>query len=518
MTPRHLDAVILQRTGLRTHGANVAKDTMRIAVTGATGYIGGRLVPQLEAAGHEVVCLARTPAKLDDRPWIGDVEVVQADVLHADELESALAGADAAYYLVHSMGEGTGFEDSDRRAALSFARACEAAGVGRVIYLGGLGSDDETLSPHLASRHDVGNALATTSVPVIEFRAAVIIGSGSVSFEMLRHLTQVLPAMTTPRWVRTRCQPIAIRDVLTYLVAALDVNATDHTIYEVGGPDVLTYENMMQTYASVAGLPRRLILPVPMLSPGLSSLWIGLVTPLPVNIARPLVDSLRHEVVVHDDLAAKRFGIPLLGFRESVELAVNVADRLRVPTRWTDAEASPAKPMHADPAWSGGTIFEDRRTARTEAAPEDVFWAFSRVGGTVGYYGFDWAWHLRGLLDSIIGGVGLRRGRRHPTEIRKGDAVDFWRVADVVPGDRLELAAEMKMPGDAWLVWDIERINGHSVLHQHALFRPRGLSGRLYWGALLSFHGPIFKGMLANIVTAAEKRSAARAPDQHDAI
>lgn len=511
------ERVILQGTGLRTQKANIAKDTMRIAVTGATGYIGGRLVPQLIAAGHDVVCLARTPAKLADRPWIEDVEVARADLLTSDDLHTALAGADAAYYLVHSMGEGKDFEDSDRRAALSFAQACETAGVGRIIYLGGLGSDDETLSPHLASRHDVGDALASTSVPVIEFRAAVIIGSGSVSFEMLRHLTQVLPAMTTPRWVRTRCQPIAIRDVLSYLVAALDVGTAHHTIYEIGGPDVLTYEDMMQTYASVAGLPKRLILPVPMLSPGLSSLWIGLVTPLPVNIARPLVDSLRYEVVVHDDAAAEQFDIPLLGFRESVELAVDIADRLRVPTRWTDAETSPAKPMDADPAWSGGTLFEDRRSASTAAAPEDVYWAFSRVGGTVGYYGFDWAWHLRGLLDIIVGGVGLRRGRRHPTEIRKGDAVDFWRVADVVPGERLELAAEMKMPGDAWLVWDVERIDGNSVLHQNAVFRPRGLTGRLYWGALLPFHGPIFKGMLANIIKAGEERSAARPANQQDA-
>ena len=483
---------------------------MRIAVTGATGYIGGRLIPQLLSAGHDVVCLARTPAKLADRPWFSEVEVVRADLLESADLAPALANCEAAYYLVHSMGGGEGFEDTDRRAALNFATASEASGVDRIIYLGGLGSDDETLSSHLASRHEVGDALASTSVPVIEFRAAVIIGSGSVSFEMLRHLTQVLPAMTTPKWVRTHCQPIAIRDVLTYLVAALDDDTSGHTIYEIGGPDVLTYEDMMQTYASVAGLPKRLILPVPVLSPGLSSLWIGLVTPLPVNIARPLVDSLRHEVIVHDPSALERFDVPLLGFRESVELAVDVSDGLRAPTRWTDAETSPAKPMQADPDWSGGTLFEDSRNAESSAAPHDLFWAFSRVGGTVGYYGFDWAWQLRGLLDILVGGVGLRRGRRHPTEIRKGDAVDFWRVADVVPDKRLELAAEMKVPGGAWLVWDVEQADGGSILHQRAFFRPRGLTGRLYWYALLPFHGPIFKGMLANIVAAAEERSATR--------
>jgi len=408
------------------------------------------------------------------------------------------------------MGEGKGFEDADQQAALNFAQACDTAGIGRIIYLGGLGSDDETLSAHLTSRHDVGEALASTSVPVIEFRAAVIIGSGSVSFEMLRHLTQVLPAMTTPRWVRTRCQPIAIRDVLSYLVAALAETPTGHTIYEIGGPDVLTYEDMMQTYASVAGLPRRLILRVPVLSPGLSSLWIGLVTPLPVNIARPLVDSLRYEVVVHDTGATDHFDIPLIGFRESVELAVNVADGLRAPTRWTDAEASPAKPMRADPDWSGGTVFDDERVTESSASPEDLFWAFSRVGGAVGYYGFGWAWQIRGIVDIVVGGVGVRRGRRHPTEIRTGDAIDFWRVADVVPGQRLELAAEMKMPGEAWLVWDIGSTNDRSAIRQHAFFRPRGLSGRLYWGALLPFHGPIFRGMLRNIVAAAEARTAAR--------
>jgi uncharacterized protein YbjT (DUF2867 family) len=471
---------------------------MRIAVTGATGYIGGRLVPQLLAADHDVVCLARSPAKLDDRPWIDDVEVRTADVTKSGGLEGSLEGCDVAYYLIHSMGSGSGFEDADHAAAVRFAEAARDAGVRRIIYLGGLGEDDGELSPHLASRHDVGVALASSGVPVAEFRAAVIIGSGSVSFEMLRHLTQVLPAMTTPKWVRTRCQPIAIRDVLAYLVAAIDDDpGRGHTVYEVGGPDVLTYEDMMQTYASVAGLPRRLIVPVPVLSPGLSSLWIGLVTPLPVNIARPLVDSLRHEVVVHDDTALERFDVEPIGFAESVRLAVTTADDLRAPTRWSDAEASsPARPMAADPAWSGGTVFEDKRATTTTAAPEDAYWAFSRIGGDVGYYGFDWAWQLRGLLDTLVGGVGLRRGRRHPTEIRPGDAIDFWRVAAVEEGQRLELSAEMKLPGNAWVVWSADEANGETVISQEAYFQPRGLLGRLYWYALLPFHNLIFQNML----------------------
>lgn len=480
---------------------------MRIAVTGATGYIGGRLVPHLLAAGHEVVCLARSPAKLDDRPWINDVMVRTADVTKQDGLGDSLDRCDVAYYLIHSMGSGPGFEDADHAAAVRFADAASAAGVQRIIYLGGLGEQDSDLSPHLASRHDVGVALASSGLPVTEFRAAVIIGSGSVSFEMLRHLTQVLPAMTTPQWVRTRCQPIAIRDVLDYLSAAIAEEVDGHTIYEIGGPDVVTYEEMMQTYASVAGLPKRLIVPVPVLSPGLSSLWIGLVTPLPVNIARPLVDSLRHEVVVHDKSALSRFDFDHVGFAESVRLAVTTSSDLRAPTRWSDAEASfPARPMAADPSWSGGTVFEDKRTLVTSASRADAYWAFSRVGGNVGYYGFNWTWQVRGLLDILVGGVGLRRGRRHPTEIRPGDAIDFWRVADVDEGHRLELSAEMMLPGDAWLIWTVTDEGQDSVISQEAYFQPRGLLGRMYWYSLLPFHGPIFQNMLSNISKVAERR------------
>jgi uncharacterized protein YbjT (DUF2867 family) len=485
---------------------------MQIAVTGATGYIGGRLVPQLVGAGHDVVCLARSPAKLADRPWFDDVTVREADVTVPEGLVESLRGCSVAYYLVHSMGMGSGFRDADRRAALDFGEAAAQAGVRRIVYLGGLGAEGDALSPHLASRHEVGRALATAGVPVTEFRAAVIIGSGSVSFEMLRHLTQVLPAMTTPKWVRTRCQPIAIRDVLAYLSAALDDDPGDgHTVYEIGGSDVLTYEAMMQGYAAVVGLPRRLIVPVPVLSPGLSSLWIGLVTPLPVAIARPLVDSLRHEVVVEDRTAAERFDIEPIGFREAVALAVDSADGMRAPTRWSDAEfADPARPMKADPAWSGGTVFKDRRTSATPAGAADVFWAFSRIGGDVGYYGFAWAWKIRGLLDTVVGGVGLRRGRRHPTEVRPGDSVDFWRVAMVEAGRRLELSAEMKLPGEAWLVWTVEPTDRGASVAQEAFFVPRGLFGRLYWYALLPIHGLIFGRMLHGIVAAAEQRAGDR--------
>ncbi len=479
---------------------------MKIAVTGATGYIGGRLVPRLIAEGHEVVCLARNPAKLAGRSWTDQVEPITADVLQPDTLDGALRGCDVAFYLIHSMGGAGSFRDVDKTAATNFARAAEAAGVGRIIYLGGLGDEDDQLSHHLGSRHEVGRALASGPVPVTEVRAAVIIGSGSVSFEMLRYLTEVLPAMVTPSWVQTRCQPVAIRDVLLYLVACLDEADNGHTIYEIGGPEVLSYLEMMHAYAKVAGLPRRVVVPVPVLSPRLSSLWIGLVTPLPVGVARPLVDSLKNEVIVHDDAARQRFDITPTPLTLAIERALEQSRDLSVDTRWSDATTGPAQAFEGDPAWSGGTLFVDHQTATSTASPEDVYWSFARIGGDVGYHGFDWAWRLRGVLDIVFGGVGLRRGRRHPEDIRLEDTVDFWRVTGVEPGQRLQLSAEMRLPGDAWLEWSTERENDQTVLHQSAYFRPRGLSGRLYWYALLPFHGFIFGNMARKIAATAEQR------------
>jgi uncharacterized protein YbjT (DUF2867 family) len=493
---------------------------MKIAVTGATGYIGGRLVPQLIAEGHEVVCLARNPAKLAGRSWTKQVEAITADVLQSDTLDDALRGCDVAFYLVHSMGSAGSFRDVDRAAATNFARAADAAGVGRIIYLGGLGDEDDQLSHHLGSRHEVGRALASGSVPVTEVRAAVIIGSGSVSFEMLRYLTEVLPAMVTPSWVQTRCQPIAIRDVLSYLVACLDETERGHTVYEIGGPEVLSYLEMMHEYAKAAGLPRRFVVPVPVLSPRLSSLWIGLVTPLPVGVARPLVDSLKNEVIVHDDTARRRFDVAPTPLARAIERALERSQDLSVDTRWSDATTGPAQPFEGDPAWSGGTLFVDHQTATSAAEPADVYWSFARIGGDVGYHGFDWAWRLRGLLDTVFGGVGLRRGRRHPEHLRLEDTVDFWRVTGVEPGRRLQLSAEMRLPGDAWLEWSTERKNGQTLLHQSAYFRPRGLSGRLYWYALLPFHGFIFGNMARKIASTAERRHqiAATAPPSVDGL
>jgi uncharacterized protein YbjT (DUF2867 family) len=478
---------------------------MKILVTGATGYIGGRLVPRLLESGHDVRCMARRPGKLAGRSWYADVEVVEADALDPSSVKDAASGCDAAFYLVHSMAAGKDFADRDRKAALNFREAAQAVGMQRFVYLGGLGPEDTELSAHLSSRREVGRLLAEGSTPVTELRAAVIIGSGSLSFEMLRYLTEVLPVMTTPKWVRTRCQPIAIRDVLEHLMIAAEDTRPGSRIIEIGGPDALTYSQMMQIYAEEAGLRKRLIIPVPFLSPGLSSLWIGLVTPLPARVARPLVHSLRSEVVVVDDSANEALPHEPTPYREAVQRAL-AKTRDEVVTRWSNAESGPALPVDGDPSWSGGTQFEDRRVVPTDASPHHVFWAFSRVGGDVGYYGVNWAWRLRGLLDRMVGGVGLRRGRRHPENVREGEAVDFWRVDRVVPDEMLRLRAEMRLPGQAWLEWHIVPADGGADLVQVARFRPRGLMGRLYWFVMAPFHSVIFPRMACRIAATAEER------------
>jgi len=475
-----------------------------VLVTGASGYVGGRLVPALLDAGFAVRCLARTPAKLDAAPWRTSVEVIRGEV--GGDLAEAMAGVDVAVYLVHSIGQGGQWSTTEHRDAANFGRAARKAGVGRIIYLGGLGDDAEVLSEHLSSRHKVGELLRESGVDTAEFRAGVVIGSGSASFEMLRSLVEVLPVMVTPRWINNQCQPIAIADVIQYLVAACQAEGPAiGGIYEIGGPDVVTYAEMMALYAEVAQLPRRRLLSVPLLTPGLSSHWVGLVTPVPVPLARELVKSLINEVVVRHHGAEERFGVHPMSLRTAMTRALAAVQDDRVPTTFSDADLLHFATTATDPEWSGGTIFKDTRTATTSAGASAVFSAVTSVGGNHGWYSGEFLWRVRGLIDQLAGGPGLRRGRKAVLTV--GDPLDFWRVEDLVHDRRLRLHAEMAMPGDAWLTWDIEETERGTVVTQTALYRPHGLSGRLYWYSVAPFHGFVFPGMLSGIVRDAELRA-----------
>jgi uncharacterized protein YbjT (DUF2867 family) len=484
-----------------------------ILVTGATGYVGGRLVPRLLEAGHRVRCLARSAPKLAARPWASDprVEIVEVDLADEDATVAALRGGQAAYYLVHSMlATGARYAEADRRLAERFASAAARAGVGRIIYLGGLGERGDGLSEHLASRREVEAVLAAGPVPVTVLRAAMIIGSGSASFEILRYLVERLPIMVTPRWVATWCQPIAIGNVLTYLVRCLDEPATVGRTLDIGGPDIVSYRELMRIMAEERGLRPRLIIPVPVLTPRLSSLWIHLVTPLSHRIARPLAEGLRNPLVCRDDAATRLVPQRLLGAREAIRVALEQVAHREVETGWFDAG-----PIPGDPDWAGGTVFVDRREIEVAASPNDVFATLSQIGGETGWYGLDWLWRLRGLLDHLFGGPGLRRGRRDAARVAFGDAIDFWRVTGVEPGRRLALRAEMRLPGAAVLEFVVEPLpgrDGWARLVQTARFLPRGLLGLCYWYAVLPLHGFVFGRMLAGIRAAAEARAATAAP------
>jgi len=478
--------------------------TRRILVTGATGYVGGRLVPRLLAAGHAVRCLARDPGRLAGRPWRDRVDVVAGDALAPATLAPALAGIDVAFYLIHSLGTGEEFARRDREAAAAFGAAARAAGVARIVYLGGLGDPATALSHHLRSRQDSGAALGEAGVPVTEFRAGVVVGSGSLSFEMIRYLAERVPIMICPRWVFTRTQPIAIRNVLDYLVAALERPESAGETIEIGGADIVTYGEMMTGYAAARGL-RRWLLPVRVLTPRLSSLWVHLVTPIPAAIARPLVLGLKNEVVVRDTLARQLFPeIVPLGFREAVRLALDKLDAGAVETTWSDALSSSQGDRPIVRLENREGMILERRELRVAATPERVFAAVRRLGGRTGWLYMGWTWRVRGALDRLVGGVGMRRGRRDPVDLRPGDALDFWRVEAVEPPTLLRLRAEMKVPGRAWLQFEVREDEGQSVLAQTAFFAPKGLAGLLYWYVLYPVHALIFSGLVRRLAARAE--------------
>jgi uncharacterized protein YbjT (DUF2867 family) len=481
---------------------------MRILVVGASGYIGGRLVPLLSARGHELVLMGRDSRSLEAR--FPQATVVTADLLDPETLPSGLERIDVAYYLAHSMGSGERrFADRDREAARNFALAAKQAGVSRMVYLGGLGDDSTDLSPHLASRHETGAQLAAHGVPVTEFRAAVIIGSGSASFEILRHLTERLPIMITPRWVATRCQPIGIADVLDYLLGALD-HPEVTGIVELGGPDILSYGDMMRAYARIRGL-HRLMIPVPVLTPRLSSYWVSLISPVPAGIARPLIEGLRNEVIVRDPRPAAAFGFEPLPYVEALARAVDRTDPDGVESTWFDAVAAADRASLSSVISREGMIVE-RRERVVAAPPGRIFAEVERLGGDVGWPYANVLWRVRGLVDRLVGGVGMRLGRRHPDLLRVGDALDFWRVEEIRRPTVLRLRAEMKVPGRAWLQYEVSATDGGSRLVQSAFFEPKGLPGLAYWYALYPMHGLIFRGTVRALAERAVRQVVEPAP------
>ncbi|MDA8563919.1 SDR family oxidoreductase [Mariniblastus sp.] len=473
---------------------------LNILLTGATGYVGGRLLPLLLANGHQVRCLTRresSKVRFDQT----QVQVSVGNVLDPDSLDRALEGIHTAYYFIHSMGDHEDFEKTDRMAAQNFADACTRQNVKRIVYLGGLGSETDSLSKHLRSRQEVGDILRSSEAKVIEFQASIIIGSGSLSFEMIRALVQRLPVMICPKWVRVLAQPIAIEDVLAYLVDVLQHPVTDSEMFEIGGPDAVSYGEIMRRYAAQRGL-RRYMIPVPLLTPYLSSLWLSLVTPLYSRVGKKLVDSLRNETLVTSDKSLKRFSVVPRSVDESIARALVFEDKTFAQTRWSDAFSSGGEQA----SWGGvrfGSRLVDSRTRDVELTAAEAFAPIRRIGGKTGWYYGNWLWKIRGFLDVLVGGVGIRRGRRDPETVRVGDTLDFWRVEAFEPDKFLRLSAEMKVPGRAWLEFEVTEKDDKTTVRQTATFDPVGLPGFLYWYALFPLHEFVFHGMLRNICRAA---------------
>ena len=479
-----------------------------ILLTGPTGYVGGRLLTQLAGRGYAVRCLARNPAFLEQRLPPG-ATVVQGDVTDGDSLARAMAGIDTAYYLVHAMGEASGFEAREREGASHFATAARTAGVRRIIYLGALGDERDDLSPHLRSRQEVGRILRQSGVPTLELRASIVIGSGSLSFEMVRALTEHLPVMVMPRWVSVMAQPIGIQDLLAYLIEALDVPLPDSLVVEIGGKEPVSYKGMMTEYARQRGL-YRLMIPVPALTPRLSSLWLGLVTPLYARVGRKLIESIRHPTIVRSDLASRLFSVRPISTADAIRTALDREDRAYAETSWSDAVSAAGLPSGVEPPPLRDRLC-DVREVLVRADADACFAAVSSLGGEDGWLAFDLLWRLRGAVDLVAGGVGMRRGRPTGRPLRTGDALDFWRVQVCEAPVHLRLSAEMRLPGRAWLDFQIRRGPGGCTLRQSAEFDPTGLAGRLYWYALVPIHAVIFSRMVTALARRAEQATPSKA-------
>lgn len=477
-----------------------ADPVRRILLTGATGYVGGRLLEALERECLPVRCLARKPERLRGRVR-PQTEVVAGDCLDRASLAPALRGVDTAYYLVHSLGVDGDFADRDRQAATNFGSAARRAGVRRIVYLGGLGEPGRGLSRHLESRQETGDVLRGSGVPVVEFRASIVLGSGSLSFELIRALVERLPVMVCPKWVRMKAQPIHVADVIDYLLAAVRRPHGAGRVYEIGGADVVSYEEIMREYARRRGL-RRIFLSVPVLTPRLSSLWLGLTTPLYARVGRRLIEGIRSSTVVRDDAALRDFDLRPVGLQRAIHRAMRNEDRRLATTRWSDAASSAGVRR----SWGGaqfGTRQVDSRSVRVASPPGRAFLPIQRIGGRRGWYYADFLWRLRGYIDLLVGGVGMRRGRPDPERLAVGDTLDCWRVEAFEPGRLLRLHAEMRLPGRAWLQFEVREADGGSTITQTAIFDPVGLLGQLYWYGVYPLHDRVFRGMLRAIAARA---------------